>query len=118
MLYGNLEVFIHQSTCALDLPPGQLVAVPFVDCEEGSLQCSRHKRVIFVVYHLGRTLRAGHYKAALSTPPGLQGRCSGSIQYVMATLFLKVPIRATCMRSSIAHVWLGCRRLQISFGNA
>ena len=72
--YREAGADVHKDTRAIHVLPGQSVAVPFFDHEEGTIQCSMHPfRVLFVIYHLGNTLTSGHYKAALSTPPSLTG---------------------------------------------
>ena len=72
--YREAGTSVLKDTRAINVLPGQTVAVPFFDHEEGTIQCSMQPfRVLFVIYHLGNTLTSGHYKAALSTPPSLTG---------------------------------------------
>ncbi|CAE7211775.1 SPBC119.03 [Symbiodinium necroappetens] len=72
--YREAGTSVLKDTRTISVQPGQTVAVPFFDHEEGTMQCSMQPfRVLFVIYHLGNTLTSGHYKAALSTPPSLTG---------------------------------------------
>eukprot|EP00439_Symbiodinium_sp_Y106_P066429 s1533_g10.t2 len=63
----------HKVATRVQVRPGQTVAMPTFAGDDSTSTTVVNCRVSFVVYHLGPTMLAGHYKTALCVPGGTLG---------------------------------------------